>query len=177
MHGISCQRSDIIKQIMFFGVDYLVDEVRSRRKLADVGRRTPRWALEQFRERYAANLRRELQRIPFARAIAFNDCHSEPASAGEESASSAGMKQIPRFARNDKGVIGITRGRVTGRVPTRMCSVLSPEQPSGWRSGITNDPNRAEDPQYILRLFGQVITVSLETVKVVGALPPLGLPA
>ena len=103
MDGISCQRSDIIKQIMFFGVDYLVDEVRSRRKLADVGRRTPRWALEQFRERYAANLRRELPRIPFARAIASNDCHSEPASAGEESASSAGMKQIPRFARNDTG--------------------------------------------------------------------------
>jgi predicted helicase len=35
------------------------------------------------------------------------------------------------------------------------------------RSGITNDPNRAEDPQYILRLIGQVITVSLETVKIV----------
>jgi hypothetical protein len=34
--GISCQRSDIIKQIMFFRLDYLVDKVRSRRKLADV---------------------------------------------------------------------------------------------------------------------------------------------
>jgi predicted helicase len=45
------------------------------------------------------------------------------------------------------------------------------------RSGITNDPNRADDPQYVLRLIGQVITVSLETVKVVGALLPLGLPA
>jgi predicted helicase len=44
------------------------------------------------------------------------------------------------------------------------------------RSGITNDPNRADDPQYILRLIGQVITVSLETVKIVRALPPLGLP-
>jgi len=43
------------------------------------------------------------------------------------------------------------------------------------RSGITNDPNRADDPQYILRLIGQVITVSLETVKIVKALPPLGL--
>jgi hypothetical protein len=32
----------------------------------------------------------------------FNNCHSEPASAGEESASSAAKKQIPRFARNDK---------------------------------------------------------------------------
>jgi predicted helicase len=44
------------------------------------------------------------------------------------------------------------------------------------RSGITNDPNRGDDPQYIVRLIGQVITVSLETVKIVRALPPLGLP-
>ena len=43
------------------------------------------------------------------------------------------------------------------------------------RSGITNDPNRADDPKYILRLIGQVITVSLETVKIVKSLPPLGL--
>ena len=43
------------------------------------------------------------------------------------------------------------------------------------RSGITNDPNRPDDPTYILRLIGQVITVSLETVKLVGSLPPLGL--
>ncbi len=45
------------------------------------------------------------------------------------------------------------------------------------RSGITNDPNRDDDPQYILRLIGQVITVSLETVKVVRSLPPLGRPS
>jgi predicted helicase len=45
------------------------------------------------------------------------------------------------------------------------------------RSGITNDPNRSDDPQYIFRLIGQVITVSLETVKIVSAPPELGLPA
>ncbi|HJS98414.1 MAG TPA: type ISP restriction/modification enzyme [Terriglobales bacterium] len=45
------------------------------------------------------------------------------------------------------------------------------------RSGIVNDPNRADDPQYIVRLIGQVITVSLETMKVVKSLPDLGLPA
>src|SRR6266496_4282147 len=44
------------------------------------------------------------------------------------------------------------------------------------RSGITNDPNREDDPQYILRLIGQVITVSLEAVRIVRSLPPLGLP-
>jgi predicted helicase len=44
------------------------------------------------------------------------------------------------------------------------------------RSGITNDPNREDDPTYILRLIGQVITVSVETVKIVASLPPLSLP-
>ena len=39
------------------------------------------------------------------------------------------------------------------------------------RSGITNDPNRPNDPQYILRLIGQVITVSLETIQIVKSLP------
>jgi transglutaminase-like putative cysteine protease len=39
------------------------------------------------------------------------------------------------------------------------------------RSGITSDPNRDDDPQYIVRLVGQVIRVSLETVAIVNALP------
>jgi predicted helicase len=39
------------------------------------------------------------------------------------------------------------------------------------RSGILNDPNRPDDPEYIVRLIGQVITVSLETLKIVRALP------
>jgi predicted helicase len=43
------------------------------------------------------------------------------------------------------------------------------------RSGITNDPNRDDDPHYIVRLIGRVITVSLETVKIVRELPLLGL--
>ena len=41
------------------------------------------------------------------------------------------------------------------------------------RSGIVNDPNRDEDEEYILRLIGQVITVSLETVDIVNRLPAL----
>ncbi len=45
------------------------------------------------------------------------------------------------------------------------------------RSGIVNDPNREDDERYILRLIGQVITVSLETVKIVNSLPPLNLGA
>ena len=44
------------------------------------------------------------------------------------------------------------------------------------RSGIVNDPNRDDDPQYIVKLIGKVITVSLETVEIVEGLPDLGLP-
>ena len=41
------------------------------------------------------------------------------------------------------------------------------------RSGIVNDPNRTDDPQYIVKLIGKVITVSLETVDIVKNLPAL----
>jgi predicted helicase len=34
--------------------------------------------------------------------------------------------------------------------------------------------NRMDDEQYIVRLIGQVITVSLETMKVVKGLPEVG---
>ena len=43
------------------------------------------------------------------------------------------------------------------------------------RSGITNDPNRADDPQYVVRLIGQVITVSLETVQFVRRLDEVSI--
>ncbi|CAN5627260.1 hypothetical protein BH11PLA2_BH11PLA2_49970 [soil metagenome] len=39
------------------------------------------------------------------------------------------------------------------------------------RSGIRSDPNRADDPEYIVRLVGQVVRVSVETVKLVNSLP------
>ena len=39
------------------------------------------------------------------------------------------------------------------------------------RSGIVNDPNREADPQYIVDLIGRVVTVSLETVKIIDGLP------
>ena len=43
------------------------------------------------------------------------------------------------------------------------------------RSGIVNDPNREDDPEYIVRLIGQVVTVSLETVRLVRELSTLSL--
>jgi predicted helicase len=39
------------------------------------------------------------------------------------------------------------------------------------RSGIVSDPNRTDDPEYIVRLVGQVVRVSVETVKIVTGLP------
>jgi len=47
------------------------------------------------------------------------------------------------------------------------------------RSGITSDPNRPDDPEYIVRLVQQVVRVSVETVRIVKSLPAdygVGLP-
>lgn len=41
------------------------------------------------------------------------------------------------------------------------------------RSGITSDPNNADDPEYIVRLVGQVVRVSVETVRIVNRLAEL----
>ena len=49
------------------------------------------------------------------------------------------------------------------------CQVKTDKQ-----SGIVNDPNRSDDLQYIVRLIGKVITVSLETMRIVKGLPLLG---
>ena len=43
------------------------------------------------------------------------------------------------------------------------------------RSGIVNDPNRADDPRYIVKLIRKVIAVSLETVEIVEELGELGI--
>lgn len=42
------------------------------------------------------------------------------------------------------------------------------------RSGIVNDPNRVENPRYIVNLLGKVIAVSLATVEIVAGLPGYG---
>ncbi len=45
------------------------------------------------------------------------------------------------------------------------------------RTGICSDPNNPDDPEYIVRFVGQVIRVSVETVKIVAALPQHYAPA
>jgi predicted helicase len=41
------------------------------------------------------------------------------------------------------------------------------------KGNLASDPNRMDDEEYIVRLIGQVITVSLETMKIVNGLPRL----
>ncbi len=53
--------------------------------------------------------------------------------------------------------------------------VSCPDLELARRSGITNDANRPDDPQYILRLLAKVISVSLETMEIVAGLPQSGI--
>jgi predicted helicase len=154
----------------------------------------------QYREHYAANLRRELPRIPFA-----PDFHAF-AIAGKQLADlHVGYEQVEEYplTRREKPDtqlnwwverMKLTRDKTSllyndfltleGIPPTTFDYRLGNRSALEWvidqyqvstdkRSGITNDPNRPEDPQYIVRLIAQVITVSLETIKIVKALLPL----
>lgn len=60
------------------------------------------------------------------------------------------------------------KGRGFSRVATSRVS-------TDKRSGIVNDPNRDDNPEYIVRLIGQVVTVSLETFRLVRDLSALPL--
>ena len=41
---------------------------------------------------------------------------------------------------------------------------------------IVSDPNRLDDEKYIARLIGQVVHVSVETLKTISKLPELKFP-
>ena len=168
----------------------------------------------EYRERYAANLRRELPRIPLAPVSSVPPVVKEVAvfrelvKAGQRLAEiHVHYEQQPEYPLTKREKAGerlawrVTRMRLSkdkttltyndfltlSEIPKETYDyrpgnrsalewVIDQYQVStDKRSGITNDPNRADDPQYILRLIGQVITVSLETVKIVRSLPPLGL--
>lgn len=152
--------------------------------------------------RYAANLKRELPRIPFApnfhafaqagkRLAALHvDYEKQPEYPLEMIENPEApldwrvekmrlSKDKTRIVYNDfLTLAGIPAEAFEYRLGNRSALdwVIDQYQVStDKRSGITNDPNRADDPQYIVRLIGQVITVSLETMKVVRALPDLGI--
>ncbi len=169
----------------------------------------------EYRERYAANLRRELPRIPFAPVSPAPPCGKDfevfraLAKAGERLTEiHVHYEQQPEYKLRKKEKAGeklnwrVTRMRLSkdkttliyndfltlSEIPKETYDYrLGNRSALEWvidqyqistdkRSGIMNDPNRFDDPQYILRLIGQVISISLETVRIVTNLPPLGLP-
>ncbi len=158
----------------------------------------------EYRTRYAANLKRELPRIPFP-----PDLHAF-AAAGKrlmelhidyEKQEEYLLEQIENPSKDvevsfrvermklskDKSEIryndfltlrGIPAAAFEYRLGNRSALEWVIDQyrvSTDPRSGIVNDPNRPDDPKYILRLIGQVITVSLETQKIIAALPSLNL--
>jgi predicted helicase len=159
----------------------------------------------EYRTRYAANLKRELPRIPFP-----PDLHAF-AAAGErlmelhidyEKQPEYKLEQIEdpkaevtfrvermRLNSKDKSELryndfltlrGIPAAAFDYRLGNRSALEWVIDQyrvSTDTRSGIVNDPNREDDDKYILRLIGQVITVSLETQQIIAGLPSLNLPS
>lgn len=153
-----------------------------------------------YRETYAANLRRELPRIPFVEDFwAF-------AQAGARLAElHVNYEQQPEYPLHfietpgeplnwrvekmrlskDKTQLKYNNFLTLAGLPPEVFEYkLGNRSALDWvidqyqvsadaRSGIVNDPNNPEDEQYIVRLIGQVITVSLETMKIVKGLPAL----
>lgn len=155
-----------------------------------------------YRTRYAANLKRELPRIPYApdfsafatagRLLAalhvdYEQQPEYPLDLIESSEAPLDWRVERMRLSKDKTKIvyndfltlaGIPAAAFDYRLGNRSALewVIDQYQVStDRRSQITNDPNRADDPQYIVRLVRQVITVSLETLKIVRALPDLGI--
>ena len=154
-----------------------------------------------YRERYQENLKRDLPHIPFAEGFwgfakagaRLADLHvnyeSQPEYDKLNPIETPGMqvdlsvdrmkfsKDKTRLKYNDFLMLeGIPAEVFDYRLGNRSALEWVVDQyrvKVDKRSGIVNDPNRAEDSEYILRLIGQVITVSLETVDVVNGLPAL----
>jgi predicted helicase len=164
-----------------------------------------------YREKYAANLRRELPRIPFtpdfwgfAKAgarLAELHVHYEqqpeyPLQYVEKADATLNWRvtkmklnvgrasRPPTLSPDKTELIYNDFLTLTGIPPQVFNYKLGNRSALEWvidqykvstdpRSGITNDPNRPDDPQYIVRLIGQVITVSLETLQIINNLPPM----
>ena len=153
-----------------------------------------------YREKYAANLRRELPRIPwapdfwgFAKAgarLAELHVHYEqqpeyPLKYVEKAGEPLNWRVDKMKLTPDKTALIYNNFLTLEGIPPQVFDYkLGNRAALDWvidqykvstdpRSGITNDPNRLDDPQDIVRLLGQVITVSLETLKIIRDLPAL----
>ncbi len=156
-----------------------------------------------YRERFIANLRRELPRIPLASEFRpFAEAGSHLAELHVDYERQPEFPLVEHWkteAKLDFRVERMKYDREAGELIYNQALTLQGiprdveryrlghRSALGWivdqyrvttdkRSGIVNDPNREDDPKYILRLIGQVVTVSLETVRIVESLPELGLP-
>jgi len=143
-------------------------------------------------ERYAANLRRELPRIPFAPGFAaFASAGKELARlhVEYESLDPWPLKEIetegvPYSQRVEKMKLSADKQslRVNESLTLSGIPAEAFEYRLGSRSALEwvidqyqvkgeSDPNREDDPGYIVRLVGQVVRVSVATVQIVKALP------
>ena len=157
-----------------------------------------------YRERYQANLKRDLPRLPFgsdfwgfAKAgqrlgeihigyetvpeyqLAFIENREGPLDWCVEKMKLS--KDKTQLVYNDFLILdGIPAKAFEYRLGNRSALEWVIDQycvKTNKRSGIVNDPNRADDPQYIVKLIGKVIAVSLETVGIVEGLPKLEVPS
>ncbi len=151
-----------------------------------------------YRKRFAANLKRELPRLPLApRFHAFAKAGKDLANLhiGYEAAAEYPLQRIehrgvPFTLRVEK--MKLTHDKcdliynesltLTGIPPAAFDYTLGNRSALEWiidqyqvyadpRSGIQSDPNRPDDEGYIIRLIGQVITVSLGTLTIIHSLP------
>ena len=163
----------------------------------------------EYRDRYAANLKRDLPRLPyapdfcgFANAgarlaeihVGYEDVDEYRGGTDTPTLQFIETPGVPLDWRVEKMKLSRDKTQLKyndfltlDRIPSRAFDFrLGNRSALEWvidqyrvktdkRSGIVNDPNREDDAQYIIRLIRKVITVSLETVSIVEALPPLGL--
>ncbi len=154
----------------------------------------------EYRTRYAANLKRELPRIPFAPDFAeyarigaalmklhldYEQQREYPLERTETGKLDWRVEKMTLS--KDKTQLKYNGFLTLSGIPLEAYEYrLGNRSALEWvidqyrvstdkRSGIVNDPNRADDQEYIVRLIGQVITVSLETVRLVRELSGLPL--
>ena len=154
----------------------------------------------QYRERYAENLKRELPRIPLLKERgAFDICvqigkqlmelHLHYEQAPEYPLTWLENNDVPvnwyvkkMKLTPDKSALVYNEWLTLSGLPQECFQYrLGNRSALEWiidqyqvstdkRSGITSDPNRLDEEQYIVRLVGKVVTVSVETVRLVGEL-------
>jgi predicted helicase len=145
-----------------------------------------------YRERYTQNLKRELPRIPFAPDFdAFASAGKELGRlhVGYESLDPWPLEYIERkdvpFTEHvtkmklskDRTSIQVNDSLTLAAIPVAAFDYkLGSKSAVEWiidqyRVKGESDPNRQDDPGYIVRLVGQVVRVSIETVRIVNSLP------